>query len=528
MARLLVQLKLKLLTNALRSSRRAKVSFIVSTTLAALVAAGTFVILALLRGGSAPVAQTASVFTVFAFGWLIVPLVSFGLDATLDPATVALYPLRTRPLATGLLAASATGAWPLANVIGLLGVTVGVARGGASIAVAVIAVLLQVLFCIALARLMTTGLAGLLRTRRGSDLAAFAVVPLFALYEAFAQVVPRLAAEGKITAATFANIDRWLRWLPPGLAVHAIRDAASGHLGTGLLRLALVAVIIVAISWLWIRLLSRALVSVDTSTQSTAVRGRALPFARSGIRGTVAGRYLLYQRREPSMIVRWCILAVVMVASSVSTIRAPAYHVGLFISAVLAGGMLSVFNANWIGVIGPAFTLEASALTGLRGIRSYVAGRNVALAAIGVPLAVILSFGIAAFAGHPLDGFLALPIDLAAIGAGLALSSLYAVSLAYPVVKRVGSPIPGAADGHGGQAVAGTFGSLFGVPIVILPVILAVNLTSSVPSAVRLPVLALAAAGYGLAAAWGAGRWAAAIAAARMPELCQVAASSKL
>jgi len=69
MARLLVQLKLRLLTNALRSSRRAKVSFIVSTGFAALVAVGTFLVLAALRGGSAPVAQAASVFTVFTFGF---------------------------------------------------------------------------------------------------------------------------------------------------------------------------------------------------------------------------------------------------------------------------------------------------------------------------------------------------------------------------------------------------------------------------------------------------------------------------
>jgi ABC-2 type transport system permease protein len=108
MARLLVQLKLRLLTNALRSSTGAKVSFIISTIFAVLVAIGTFVILAALRGQSAAVDQTAAVFTVFAFGWLILPLLAFGLDGTLDPTTLALYPLRTRPLVIGLLAASAT------------------------------------------------------------------------------------------------------------------------------------------------------------------------------------------------------------------------------------------------------------------------------------------------------------------------------------------------------------------------------------------------------------------------------------
>jgi ABC-2 type transport system permease protein len=95
-ARLLVQLKLRLLRNALRSSTQAKVSFVISTTFAVLVAAGTFAGLAALRGHSAAVDLTTVIFTLFAFGWLILPLLAFGLDGTLDPATLALYPLRTR------------------------------------------------------------------------------------------------------------------------------------------------------------------------------------------------------------------------------------------------------------------------------------------------------------------------------------------------------------------------------------------------------------------------------------------------
>src|SRR5215469_16624692 len=129
MARLLVELKLRLVSNALRSSTAARVSFIVSTAFAVLVAIGTFWLLAALRFAAASVDLTTLIFCLFAVGWLIAPIFAFGLDGTLDPATMALYPLSTRPLAAGLLAASATGAWPLANVLGLLGVTIGLARG---------------------------------------------------------------------------------------------------------------------------------------------------------------------------------------------------------------------------------------------------------------------------------------------------------------------------------------------------------------------------------------------------------------
>ena len=249
MARLLVQLKLRLLLNALHSSRAAKVSFVISTIFAVLLAVGTFLALASYRGKSTSVDLTAVVFTVFAFGWLIAPIMVFGVDSTLDPSTLALYPLRTRELITGLLAASATGAWPLANVIGLLGVTVGLASGALGLIVAVIAVGLQVLFCIALSRFVTTSLASLLRSRRGRDLAAFMIIPLVALYEFFTQVVPKAAAEGKITAASFTGFDSWMRWLPPGLAAHAIQDASDGRPGLAFARLGALAAVIVVFGW---------------------------------------------------------------------------------------------------------------------------------------------------------------------------------------------------------------------------------------------------------------------------------------
>jgi ABC-2 type transport system permease protein len=179
--------------------------------------------------------------------WLILPITAAGLDGTLDPATLALYPLRTRPLAVGLLAASATGAWPAANLIAQLGVLVGLARGGLGLLVAVVAVVLQVLFCIQLARLVTASMAGLVRSRRGKDLAVFLVIPIFALIELLGQVIPKAAAAGGITTASFVGVGAWMRRLPPGLAAHAIQDASDGHPGNALAQLGLLAAVIVVL-----------------------------------------------------------------------------------------------------------------------------------------------------------------------------------------------------------------------------------------------------------------------------------------
>jgi ABC-2 type transport system permease protein len=525
MARLLVQLKLRLLTNALRASTGAQTAFTLSVICAALVAGGVFYLLSILGGGIAAAYLTTVIFSVFAVVWLILPLVVFGLDSTLDPATLALYPLRTRTIAAGLLAASATGPWPLATLIGLLGVTAGLARGALGVLIALLAVLLQVLFCITLARFVTTGLTGMLRSRRGKDLAVLLIIPIFAVYEGLIQTVPKLVSEGALTASSFGGADLWLRWTPPGLAVHAIYDASTGHPGTALLRLALLAGIIIVLGLLWIRSLAHSLVTTDTSTQS-AVRGSALPFARFGLRGTVAARFWIYQRREPFALMYWGITVVITLVVGIrAALTTPDSIGGLLASAAFGSAYVGGFHSNAIGMSGPGFGLEATALNGRRALRSYFSGQNLALGAIAVPLLTALSFGLAAVAKHPMDGFLGMAVDLAGIGGGLALANLFTVATAYPVEKRAGTPIPRAASGRGG---GGTILTLLGVGVVVTPVILAAVFTQSAPAAIRLPVLVLGAAAYGLALAWAGVQGAAILAEQKLPELSQIAIQSNL
>jgi ABC-2 type transport system permease protein len=525
-AGLIAGLKLRSLGNAVRRSRRARVAFILSTTMAAVVAVSVFASLAALRGRAGAVDEVTAVFTMFAFAWLVLPIFAFGLDATLDPATLALYPLRARPLAVGLLAASAAGVWPLANVLGLLGVTAGLAGGVPGLLTAVAAVLLQVLFCITLARFVTTGLARLLRSRRGKDLAAFLLLPVFALYQVITQVVPRMAVEGRLRPVSFAGLDRWLRWLPPGLAAHAVQYASAGRTGTALGCLLLLAAVTAVLGCLWIGILRRALVTVDTTTQSSAVHQGALPFARFGLRGTVAARFWIYQRREPSSLIYWGIVGVVMIASSVSSLLTPSYRGALLSSAGIGAALLAIFHSNSAGMTGPAFVFEAMALTGRRALRCYFSGQNLALCIIAVPLLSAISFGLAAVAGHPAAGFAAVAVDFAGIGASMALSNVFAARLPYPTEKREGSPVRGAAEGHAAHALWATLGSLLGTALAISPVAAAEVLTSHAPAAVCIPVLLACAAGYGLALAWAGVRIAARVAERKLPELCQIALHS--
>ena len=529
MARLLVELKLRLVRNALRSSTAAQVTFLISTLCAAVVAIGIFWLLAQLRSLNAAVDLTTVIFGIFAIGWLIAPIFAFGLDGTLDPATLALYPLRTRQLVPGLLAASAAGAWPAANVLGLLGVTIGLARGALGVLVAFIAVVLQVLFCIVLARFVTTGLAGLLRSRRGKDLAVFLFIPIFAIFEFLIQVIPRAASSGQLSPASFAGIDSWMRWLPPGLAAHAIQDASTGHPGDAAARLGLLAAVIILLGVLWVRSLSRALVTTDTSTGSSRVRNAVLPLARYGLRGAVAARFLKYQRRDPASLAYWAIVVIIMFICCASTIFGRQHHPSIVItSAVFGAAFAGAYHANFAGQAGPGFVIEALALSGRRELRAYFSAQDIVFGAIAVPLITGMSFGLAALIGDLREGCVAAAVGLAGLGAGLALANVFGVVLAYPLQKRAGSPLPQQAQGYGAHAVGTIFGTLACVAVAAIPVIVLGNLTIHDSAAIALPVLFGCAVAYGLGLAWLGVRAAAALAAGKLPELCQVAMRTTL
>jgi len=88
--------------------------------------------------------------------------------------------------------------------------------------------------------------------------------------------------------------------------------------------------------------------------------------------------------------------------------------------------------------------------------------------------------------------------------------------------------MPRATTGHNGEAAASQLFTLLGVGVAVTPVILAAVFTQSVSPAIRLPVLVLGAAAYGLALAWGGVRAAANLAEQKLPELAQIAIQSSL
>src|SRR4051794_15658134 len=173
MVALLVRLKLTLLRNSLRRSAWRLVGLVVAGIYALGLVLAFLVGMVVLR--SASLATTADVtvlgYSFLTVGWLVLSLLVFGVDETVDPAKFALLPVRARELVPGLLVAGAIGVPGIATVLVVLGLLLAWTRSLPLTVAAVVAVPLGLLTCLLVARAATSAFASFLASRRVRGLA---------------------------------------------------------------------------------------------------------------------------------------------------------------------------------------------------------------------------------------------------------------------------------------------------------------------------------------------------------------------
>ena len=175
MARTFARLKLRLLRNGLRSPQYAML-FTVGAVGAGLLAFLGFISLAALRNDSSAGDATIVAFGAVTAAWLVVPLLGFGTDETLDPQRLALLPLPSPTLLRGLLTAALIGVAPVATTLGLSGALLALAHDAAAVVLILLAIAGTIALCVVGSRTMIALLAPLLRSRHGRDLMVMAVV----------------------------------------------------------------------------------------------------------------------------------------------------------------------------------------------------------------------------------------------------------------------------------------------------------------------------------------------------------------
>lgn len=466
MVAVLIRLKLRLLVNGLRASPTRMQFFVLSVATALVFATGGFLLFL-----AAPPRLPTFAFPLFAAAWAVFPLLAFGIDETLDPARLAVLPLRARDTIPGLLLAGAMGPWPIAFLVALLGSVPGYGRTPAAAVIALVAVLVTFTFCLAVSRAVATSMARLLRSRRGRDLGMLVGTALSVLLVVTAQTQQPMT----YTASTGTSV---LRWTPPGFTGHAMFALRRGELLEAAANVAVAAVLTLLVLAWWALAMPAAQVPSDQSNAGA----RRLPFGGRTPLGAVVAKELRYAMRDPVRRAQLPSFATTAVMVTLSARQTGSVYPVLLV-AVLSGVAVT---SNQVGEDRSAYWLHVHAGN------SGLLGKNVVRG--GIAAIVTTATGVAA--GAVTGDWAELPaVLLMAYGALLlatGLSNVIAVRVPFPPPK---SENPFASDPGKGCA-AGAYGLAATAACAVL-----------LAPSVLLGVVGLPYAGAALALAVGAVGW---------------------
>ncbi|MEU6660550.1 transporter [Streptomyces sp. NPDC046821] len=519
----LVRLKLALLRNGLRASSGRRAAYVTSLVFVLLFAALQLLGLIALRGNAHAAAVCAILVAVLGLGWAVMPLFLPSGDETLDPTRLAMLPLRPRPLVRGLLVASLVGIGPLFTLCLAVGAVISLAHGTAAYVVAVPAVALTLLTCVALARAVAAVNIRLLTSRKGRDLAVLSGLVIAVGAQVVNFGARKLGSAGGLDALDPAG--DVLAWIPPSSAIGAVDSVSRGEYVAGAARLALCVLALAGLLYAWQRALTRLMTSPDGSTLQAAepARGRRttggsrlLPDGRTG---TVMERALRYVWRDPKTKAAWVTsLAIGLIVPVFNALQGT----GSIYFACFAAGMLGIQMYNQFGQDTSAFWMVAMTISSPRDAYAELRARALALLMITLPYATLVTVVTTAILGD----WRALPevlgLSFALLGAMLATGAWSSARFPYSIPQEgYKNVVPGQA----GLAWISIFGGMVAAALLCAPVIaftiwLHVSATTSA-TWVLLPL----GAGYGGLVTLAGLRLAAPRTASRLPEI--LAAVSK-
>jgi ABC-2 type transport system permease protein len=485
--RYFLRLKLRIIGNGMRGDTRRTVAFVFSLVFGiGLAAAGG--LLLLVSGQFRP--DAGLVVAAFAgsavvVGWLLMPLLFFGVDETLDPARFALLPLPRRTLTLGMLAAACIGIPGAATAVALIGIVVaGALRAGpGGLLVGLLGALLSLLLCVVISRAVTSAFAALLRSRRVRDLTAI-VLALFA-----ASMGPlQLVLSSVVTNTTLGpalGVARVLGWTPLAAGFVAPYDIAAGQPLLAVARLLVVAAAVLLLLWWWSRTLESAMLgaSTDGPIGAKAMRGGAvrtlLPrLVRAGRPDTFIGilaRELRYWSRDPrrrsgliSITIGGAVVPVVLRLAGTHPHQGVPLPVAVGFSSLTGAAIL----ANQFGFDGTAYAVHL--LAAVRG-RTELRARAGALAIIMVPVLVLITVTVGLLSRDATALVPALGTVGAAFGASMASASFLSVHTAYPVPesRNAFASSSGSGSAKGLLSLVGIVGAaVIAAPIMFAAVIL--------------------------------------------------------
>ncbi|NJP30468.1 ABC transporter permease [Micromonospora thermarum] len=516
-----VRLKLRVMGNNFRGQGWRVALFVVGSLVGLWFAATGFFLFAapgLADGDRYALMVAAFGGGLMVLGWLLLPLVFFGVDETLDPARFALLPLSRRTLVTGLFAAALVSVPAVAVLLALSGlvVTAGALGGWSAALVQAVGVVAGLLLCVAAARAVTSAFATMLRSRRVRDLAAVLLAVAAALIGPL-----QLAATAALRDADwdqFTSVATVVGWTPFGAPWTAGIDVAQGRVWAAPVKLLITALAVVALLAWWSRSLESAMVGAASSgkaptrpeTSGTPVAQffpRALGWLPRDRFGALVAREVRYWWRDARRRANLVTLAVVglfvpaMVNLGGSNVVDGTGGFGtpdtsspvlVSLSMLFVGVLAAVTLANQFGFDGSAYA--AHVVAGVPG-KVELRARMAAFSVYVLPLVVVISVVLALILGEP--GWIGMTAGslLATYGVGLAVNTFLSVLGAYSL-PETSNPFAL----NTGAGVARSFLTLLSMlasAAAAVPMVVAAALLGDVWLWLALPV----GAAYGLGAA---------------------------
>lgn len=466
--------------------------------------------------GSATLLTVGPILGAFTWiGWLVAPILIGAGTETIDLHRLALLPLRSGELRTGLLAAAVVGIGPLLAIAGGFGFVIA-ADGIAASTLAAVAVVITVVMSVVTSQVALLALSEVLRRRRAQDLVTLTASVVVAVIAIAAQLL--VATAERFDTVSFRPAADIARWLPGGWSGDAAARAATGDLGTAAIELVGAVALTGVIAVSWNIALRRALTVDDGGVEP---RDGGQPLLTRERAGRVIGRAVLakelrYLRRHPRYRIQVVSQAIVLAiggAPVAQAIRDGVDEVVLF--GAVPGLTAGLMGANILGADGRALWAEAVALPSLRPL---LRARSLAFAAIGAAGSIVVTLGLAA----AIDGWeYALPamatgIGMALIGAGV--GSIVSV-IAPTTFPEDSNPNPFAIDQPGTGCINGLITMAGVVAGLVLSIPLLIGLAGARSSATLGLALAAVAPVYGAGVWLLAAKRATAIADRRTPEL---------
>jgi len=468
---LIVGLKWQLLRNGLRRSTPQLVGLILAGLyglgVLALAVSGLVTLRFAVPGD---VARTVVIIggSALTLGWVLFPVIAYGVDETLDPARFATFAVPRRQLVLGLLVSSLVSVPAAVTTILGLATVITWSRSVLALLVAPVAAAIGVLTCVALSRVTSTAFSAMSRHRRGREAVSVLVLLMAVGFGVVgSSIIKRLSTPGLMPQV--ADV---LGWTPLGLAWAAPADIVDGAIGSGLLRLALATVVLAAALLAWDSLLRTALENPrGTSSRRPDLSARDTGlgwFARMPATpaGAVAARSITSWRRDPRYITSVAMMLLLPLGLLLPPISGGSSLWPLAM-APMAGFLLGWSMHNDIAYDGTAFWAHVAA--GVSG-RADRIGRL-------APTALVASALLPAYAtlGCALTGRWSLWPAMLGIGLGFLLTGFGVASVMsalqpYPVPGPGENPF-GAPPGSSAltvvvQAVAGTAVFVLNLPLV--------------------------------------------------------------